>query len=281
LRQIPKSDDTKFRGPNMRIAIIGANGYVGVALSSQLKSKKMHVMRISGSEFRKQLPHVREMFKTADVVVNCAHPSFVTDNPLDNQIDYESLISDSLPSKALNIFLSSSAVYSASSDACEDSPTNSKSNYAISKLSIEKHYLSCISNPIVFRMGQVYTNKPKPLTFFSDLIEASRKNGKSKLRNGGSRLSILLDSTLCDAILRVTYSNIGRVFNISSGLNMTTAELASSLIGFPSSCDISFERFYEDGTWLNIERAKGSGLVTDVTNTSDIFFSRMRSQIQE
>lgn len=248
-----------------RFLILGSNGYVGGALSKALTIAGYDVWQLSGSALRQRDAPPDCLDSPSLLVVNCAFWDGSKDKFFDF-IDYKNMLDfyrESFP-ESLHIFMSSSQVYRDNRNASEESALDESRFYSTNKLATEIIYRSSFEKFVIFRLGQVLDEKPKAETFFDYIFSnLDNHNPLFYIENCSSRISVTLISTIVKSLLLLTDDHLNQTYNLSSGINLTTADLFLQVTAAASiRKKIKCRDRVATGTWLDITKAQNCGLVS-------------------
>lgn len=241
----------------MKIMITGADGFIGKNLLEHLLEKNYSVLGISRKISNKKLRKI-SLFNFKNL------QSFINRNKFDVVIHLAASINEEDPDTMLKnnyvitlnllnackstkkfIFASSHAVYGESQylPIDEEHPTNSVTNYGLSKIICENlckmFYYSYNLNTIILRLSSVYganqTSKTLIPTFISNSLNKETIT-LHQYQNGFQIMDLINIQDVCNAIHCVIKSKkTFGIYNVATGKPITVTEIANEINKINSS----------------------------------------------
>lgn len=218
------------------IVVTGASGFIGQALSSNLKKKGVKILRVS----RRPLPvycNVQNYFETpmADVLVHLAEdPDRHRVNRLGEVYASQSTdLANFLASRGYSriIYVSSGAVYGDSSviPHREDEITKPYDVYTQSKLSCEKLFLDV--GGLVVRLSNIYGPLMSRENVVSHILKQMPLTGPVHLKSDKPIRDFLWIQDVVEAITKMSLVVVGEgIFNVASGVGTSIRQLCEMIL---------------------------------------------------
>ncbi len=218
----------------MRATVLGGSGFIGSALVKRLAAEHHDVYAPArgGLEWNRDLGHViyaiglTADFRTRPLETIDAHVSVLAE--VLRRGRYDSLV-----------YLSSTRVYRGATDTHEDAPLTVQPSdpddlYRVSKLAGESLCLGSSQPAVrVVRLSNVYGFDPDSENFLPSVLREAAATGELRLHTAAACAKdyIALEDVV-DLIPRIVAAGRDRLYNVASGRNVTSAEIADVLGDF-------------------------------------------------
>lgn len=204
----------------MRVAVTGANGFLGSNLCKTLSAKSIEVKKITRKEWDLGKAGDPGVFKDCDFLVHAAYDFAPTEQKTIFATNVEA--AKRMLSAALGVgvkkivFVSSLSAF----DGCE-------SNYGLAKLALEKWVLE--NKGVVLRPGLIISDEPKGIV--GKITSIATKLPILPLVGAQQKLYVSQIDQLCDFIMRVIESDSNEALPIACAYPnpYTFAEIVSKL----------------------------------------------------
>lgn len=245
----------------MKIAILGASGFIGKHIFNCFKSKNFEIVtlgRDSNCDLFLDLNNYESIRMAVhkcrpNILIHIASPSvqgiYRNSNKLNSDWAEEIMTSEIIGSSILFneaknagiekiVYLSSAAVYGKNEKECsfsEDMSPNPNTLYGAIKLSVEQLGLALFPNLISLRLFQVYGEGDLPTRLVPYILK-SKENQQINLTPCTQVSDLIHVSDVADCVFEIATSEIYRgVFNLGSGMPIKLNEAVLIILNLKKS----------------------------------------------